>query len=190
MPQLPEGQIRCYKLQHLLEPASWLKTHTKHGWAEIEAFLLSAKPLVVGSCYENREAEQRVFIQVLPEGMKLLGCMVLSKTKVLLENMIIFIHHDDEIRLHVEDDEDNIQELYYYGEWKTRKRGGRRAASPNVKMTEARAAEEKKRMDADRVLIEIKARKEKLFELGLLESQTPTNETFSKEISHERVRTF
>jgi hypothetical protein len=171
MTLLPEGTLKCYLLEHLLTPSSWLKTHTKHGWADHEALLLKARPLVAGTCYENRAMDQKVFIQILPEGeIKLLGCMILTKDKVLLENMIIFTS-GDEIRLHVEEEDDTINTYYYYGEWKTKKRAPRKGADAyQLSVLETRTQNAAKINQSNDVLREIRARKAALEVQGVMTS--------------------
>jgi hypothetical protein len=171
MTLLPEGTLKCYQLQHLMNPSSWLKTHTRHGWADHEALLLKVQPLVAGTCYEGRADEQKVFIQILPDGeIKLLGCMILTKDKVLLENMIIFTHND-EIRLHVEEEDDTINEYYYYGEWKKKKRGPKKSTdSYQLSMLKHRAVVAAKVNESNQTIREIRARKAQLLEEGILQS--------------------
>lgn len=174
--ELPIGNIKFYLLEHLLDTNSWLKTHTKHGWAEHERILESAKLKLKGSCYEGKDPKQYVFLQVLEDGaVNLLGAMILGKDKVLLDNMIIFAKND-EIRAFVEDENDEITTYYFYGEWKTKKKKPHRSNTHELYVLDIKhkAAQRINEIEADRA--DLQRRRNQLEDSGIHFAPSEENE--------------
>ena len=120
--RLPSGRLRVYQYQHVSQPESWFETHSRHNWEFHLENLKELQKLLPGSCYEKRGSNQRVLCQI-EDKIQLIGDLVITETKILTADNILFDIEENKICATVEDSEEE-QEIFYYSSvdcsWKSR----------------------------------------------------------------------
>lgn len=120
-PTLPVGRLRVYQIQHVKDPESWFKTHSRHNKDFHLANLRALSIILDQSCYAGKDSNQNILCQV-GEEIHFLGDLVISKTRILSSDNLLYEIDENQIRVVTEDEEDH-QVVYYYsnldGTWKT-----------------------------------------------------------------------
>jgi hypothetical protein len=159
--KLPTGRLRVYQLQHVMNPESWFKNHSRHNWEFHLTNLKRLQELLPGSCYEHRDPHQNILCQI--EDFQLIGDLVVTKTKVLSADNILFDIEEGKIRATVEG-EDETQEVFFYStldsSWKNRPPAQRQNGGTQVEILKIQTKLMRQNNEADEWLRESALRRE------------------------------